>query len=172
MIFNKLKRKSITMRINKLIADRPSAESQQKITSLLVIVDIDKLKNMVDFRALANSMGISQDNFTTLAFSDNRKTIKSYKGTLLTTNKIDRKGLVKDNAIKNILDKETDLLINYFKTNKVALELASASANAKFKVGLFNADLNLNDLIIDCSISDFDLFKSETIKYLKVLNKI
>ena len=42
----------------------------------------------------------------------------------------------------------------------------------KFKVGLGNVNPQLNDLIIGCDITDINTFKTEMVKYLKVLNKL
>ena len=52
------------------------------------------------------------------------------------------------------------------------LKLLTARARARIKVGFPSVDAKLNDLIIQTSIKDFDIFKTELKKYLKVLNEI
>ena len=80
--------------------------------------------------------------------------------------------MVKDSEIKDIIEQPTDLLINYYNKDVLGLALLSAKSSAKFKVGLGNVNPQLNDLIIGCDITDINTFKTEMVKYLKVLNKL
>ena len=64
------------------------------------------------------------------------------------------------------------MLINFYETDSLALQVVSASANADLKVGLHNANPDVNDLIIDITIKDKNIFKNEIIKYLNILNKL
>ena len=65
-----------------------------------------------------------------------------------------------------------DLLINLYQSNALALQVVSAATQAEFKVGLYDANQDLNDLIIETKLDDKTLFKTELIKYLNILNKL
>ena len=45
-------------------------------------------------------------------------------------------------------------------------------SKANFKVGISNTDERLYDLIIDVKPKQFQLFKTEFVKYLNILNKL
>jgi len=172
MIFNKLKHRSISRHIKKLLSQRSLVTSNDEAKTLVVLTDLDKFYDKSYFLDLAKSLGIAETNYTLLVFSSNKKTIKTYTGSLLTYSKIGWKGVIKDAQLKRLLAEDTDVLINYFKGENIALELASASCNAGFRIGLSQANKKLNDLIVDCKLSETKLFKMEMIKYLKVLNKL
>lgn len=172
MILNKLKFKSVSSRIKKLLKERKLETSAKKITSLLVVLDIDRYDNIADFHRLAKDLQIPDIDYKLIVFSSNKKFIKTYTGRLFTYNKLGWKGVVKDSEIKQVLNTPVDLLINYYDRERVALALLSATAKSKFRVGFPTINRSLNDLIIDCDLQDFELFKSEMIKYLKVLNKL
>jgi len=46
------------------------------------------------------------------------------------------------------------------------------NTRARLKVGFGSVDKNLNDLILNTPIEDFQTFKKELGKYLRVLNEI
>jgi len=50
--------------------------------------------------------------------------------------------------------------------------MVTALSKSNFKIGISSIDQRLNDFIIDVKPNQIDIFKQETIKYLKVLNKI
>ena len=47
----------------------------------------------------------------------------------------------------------------------------TALSKGKFKIGIFQSDERLNDLIIKTELTQFDLFKAEVFKYLSILKK-
>ena len=63
---------------------------------------------------------------------------------------------------------EYDILINFFKNNKF-LTLLSSKTKANFRVGFDSVDSELNDLIFSQQIIKYADFKSELIKYLKMI---
>ena len=52
---------------------------------------------------------------------------------------------------------------------ETALTLLSSKTNAKFRVGFESVNSNLNDLIFSNKIKKYKNFKSELIKYLKMI---
>ena len=82
------------------------------------------------------------------------------------------KGKINNIDLQSFLDEDYDVLISYYKTNNVLLNLITATSKANLKVGLTRTDERLYDLIIDVSSEKFDTFKIEFKKYLNILNKL
>ena len=74
--------------------------------------------------------------------------------------------------IQEFIDKDFDLLINYYEQEKPVSLMASALSKATFKVGFASVDKRINNLIINTSPHDFQVFEEELFKYLKILNRI
>ncbi|WP_348660963.1 DUF6913 domain-containing protein [Croceibacter atlanticus] len=172
MVLNKMKRASIKRSIQKLTAKRVLENHNSKIEKVVCLIDVDAFGSVQELDQLIETLQIKSINFKVIGYSAQKKTIKTYSGLLLTNTKIGWKGVVKDSEIKDIIAKPTDLLINYYNKEVLGLELLSAKSPAKFKVGFGNVNPQLNDLIIGCDITDINTFKTEMVKYLKVLNKL
>jgi hypothetical protein len=172
MVLNKMKRASIKRSIQKLTTNRVLENHNSKIEKVVCLVDIDVFSTVQELDKFAESLGVKSKDFKVIGYSAQKKTIKTYSGLLFTSTKIGWKGVVKDSEIKDIIEQPTDLLINYYNKDVLGLALLSAKSPAKFKVGLGNVNPQLNDLIIGCDITDINTFKTEMVKYLKVLNKL
>ena len=69
-----------------------------------------------------------------------------------------------------ILDNKAE--ISSLDNEKLLLQLMTLKTKARLKVGFGNVDKKLNDLILNTPIEDFQTFKKELGKYLRVLNEI
>ena len=63
------------------------------------------------------------------------------------------------------------MLISYYTSDKLPLIFATATSEAKFKVGILE-ESNTNDLVIKTDIKDTSTFEKELVKYLRILNKL
>jgi hypothetical protein len=70
------------------------------------------------------------------------------------------------------LTKEYDLLVNYYTQDVLILKLMTVKTKARIKVGFAEIDPELNDLILQTQLQDFNTFKTELAKYLKVMNEL
>ena len=82
------------------------------------------------------------------------------------------KGNIENGYALEFLNREYDLLINYYTKEKLLLQLMTVKAKARINVGFGGVDKNLNDLIINTTLEDFKTFKAELKKYLFILNEI
>ena len=80
--------------------------------------------------------------------------------------------ILKSFEIDDFVDQPFDLLISYYNSNKLELNLVTALSKANFKIGINIQDARLHDLIIDVKTSKIDVFKVELIKYLTQLNRL
>ena len=75
-------------------------------------------------------------------------------------------GKVKSQSLKNFVNSNFDLLINYHLKSNYLLYLISAMSKSKFKLGFNPEDIRYNDLILDIKLLDFASFREESKKYL------
>ncbi len=80
-------------------------------------------------------------------------------------------GAVENSYALEFLSKEYDLLVNYYTRDTLIMKLMTVKTKARIKVGFAEIDPALNDLILQTKLQDFDTFKSELKKYLKVMNE-
>ena len=81
-------------------------------------------------------------------------------------------GIVNNLDFIEFIDSEFDILISYYRKNKLELNFATACSKAKFKIGISKRNENLNDFTIDISTSFTEIFAKELRKYLEGLNMI
>tara|TARA_A100001035_G_scaffold179592_1_gene142803 strand:- start:135 stop:692 length:558 start_codon:yes stop_codon:yes gene_type:complete len=73
--------------------------------------------------------------------------------------------------IKNFLEKEYDILINFCTSNCVPVKYLAGSSKAKFKVGKFEKDLFIYDMMIDIKKDNLSDLITEIKHYLNLINK-
>jgi len=78
-----------------------------------------------------------------------------------------------NNYIKNFVKKEYDILINLSDSTCIPLKYLVASSIARFKVGKFEKDYDIYDLMIKLDKKEDTMEKliSEIAKYLNIINK-
>jgi hypothetical protein len=81
-------------------------------------------------------------------------------------------GAVENSYALEFLTKEYDLLLNYYTQDILIMKLMSAKTKARIKVGFGELNPDLNDLILQTKLQDFNTFKTELKKYLKVMNEV
>lgn len=81
-------------------------------------------------------------------------------------------GAVENSYALEFLTKEYDLLLNYYTQDTLIMKLMTAKTKARIKVGFAELNPALNDLILQTQFQDFNTFKSELMKYLKVMNEV
>ncbi|RAJ17113.1 DUF6913 domain-containing protein [Olleya aquimaris] len=172
MILKGFKEKSNKKYINKCVNNRVVATNNDAIKSVGVLVDSNEFSDLEWINSLINEIKVNQNNLKILSLFNNKKEETSVFNNTFSEKELGWKGQFKSQTVKDFLSTKFDLLINFYETNTLALQVVSATANAQLKVGINNANLEINDLIIETKIKDKEIFKSELIKYLNILNKI
>lgn len=111
------------------------------------------------------------ENVKILTFLDYDKknhTINSY----FTEKDIDWNGTIQKADFRDFLNEPFDLLIGYFDTKNIFLELAVLKSKATFKVGFSDVNQRLYDMEIAEIPSKIDNFLIELKKYLVILKKM
>ncbi|MEO2060962.1 MAG: hypothetical protein ABGW76_12870 [Mesonia sp.] len=165
-MFQKLKISSAKKYIENSIYDhRPKAVRQ--IDKLGVIID-EKVLNKIAYDQLKKAFSSLGKKVEMILFSD-----KAEEGELsFKQSDLGWKGVFKpETAAAKFQQEQFDVLVNYFETPQPELILLGVSTSAKIKVGFSQQDKKLNDLQINVSATEVDLFIKELKKYLAIINQ-
>lgn len=129
-----------------------------------------KISNWIQLEEeIKKTLGL--ENVKILTFLDYDKknhTINSY----FTEKDIDWNGTIQKADFRDFLNEPFDLLIGYFDTKNIFLELAVLKSKATFKVGFSDVNQRLYDMEIAEIPSKIDNFLNELKKYLVILKKM
>ena len=136
------------------------------------IVDIDKFPNPESFNKLITDFSLQPNGVKIIGYKKDDGAHSPFGIQYCTDKDLGWNGTIENGFVSEFVDREYDVLINYYTDDKLVLKLLTARTNARIKVGFPSVDKKLNDLIFDTPIANFDVFKTELRKYLKVLNEI
>lgn len=129
-----------------------------------------KISNWLQLEEEIKKM-LGLENVKILTFLDYDKknhTINSY----FTEKDIDWNGAIQKADFRDFLNEPFDLLIGYFDTKNIFLELAVLKSKATFKVGFSDVNQRLYDMEIAEIPSKIHNFLNELKKYLVILKKM
>ena len=172
MFFKRLKSVSIKKNIAKILNQRFKDFRSSKIQSVGIIFDYEAYHDYDFFHDLLKELGIRKNNIRFIAKIDAKKTHPTRWDSFYSLEDFDWLGKCKNQEIDEFVDQPFDVLISYYKTNALELNLITALSKANFKIGLNNEDDRLHDFIIEVDPSKIDIFKTELVKYLTTLNRL
>ncbi|MDH7448264.1 DUF6913 domain-containing protein [Aquimarina sp. 2201CG14-23] len=174
MILKGLKRNALKKSIESHIKKRKSqAKGVSNIQSLAVLIDASQSVNVLSVVKLANELGVKSERLKVMGYKEDQKEISDDKDAAYYNDKsFGVGGTVKSNSLNEFIQKEYDVLINFYSESKLELDYVAAASKAKFKVGFAEIDNRINDLVIGAANQNTNLFISELKKYLKILQII
>lgn len=172
MFLRGFKLKSQYKFINKQRTAGTVAHSQGSIKSIGVVINLAEFDDIEAFREFMELQGINYNHIKLMLFNHDHTNEVNFSETICTPRDFGWGGTVKNDTVKRFLDTEFDALISYYNSREVELSLLTACSKANFKIGLAQQDDRFNDLIINLKPKDFDLFRTELVKYLKILKKL
>lgn len=174
MFLSKIKKVYHKLSIKNGSLENQSHEKNSKIKSIAFLIDINKLDSN-DLDELINFFNKNFNDF----FNKNIFLYKSIPSknnisnlTTFTLKDFSIIGTAKSLSLKQFIDTNFDLLINFFSYNDVSLHSIALQSNAKFKVGFKSQIDYYNDIIFKIGIEESEIFFQELKKYLKILQKI
>ena len=171
MILKGLKEKSNKNYIDKCVKNRVMVSNSNIIKTVGFIVDDSEFLDLDWINKLSEVLKVKKENFEILALTNPKSKTESIYPNTFSRKDLGWKGNVKTETLKSFLNKKNDLLISYYTSDKLPLIFATATSEAKFKVGLVE-ETNVNDLVIKTDIKDTSTFENELVKYLRILNKL
>ena len=172
MFFKQFRTLSLQKNITLILKSRIRNFKSGKVNSIGVIFDCNSYYDYDFFRHLTKELGLNDNRIRFIAKVDLEKNKPNSWDSFFSSNDFDWLGRPKSYEIEEFVDQPFDLLISYYKPNKLELNLVTARSKANFKIGITNEDSRLHDLTIDIEPSNTDVFKIELIKYLTQLNRL
>ncbi|MFD1063645.1 DUF6913 domain-containing protein [Winogradskyella litorisediminis] len=172
MFLKGLKEKSNQKFIEKTLAKRQMTSVEGRITSVGVLLSHSEFANYEAVNSLLDELNVKSLDRRFFSFIDVKAQQENFLDTSFTVKDFGWRGKLKNTALQDFTNTQFDVLICYFLGDDIELRQIAAMSKAAFKVGISNKDERLYDLIIDVSINNFDVFKTELKKYLTILNKI
>lgn len=174
MILKGFKQNALKKSIESYIKKRQSpAKKIAGIKTLAVLIDASTSVNVLSLVKLANELGVKSDQLKVMGYKEDQKEIADDPDAAYYNDKsFGVNGAIKSTSLKDFVQKEYDVLINFYSEEKLGLNLVAAASRAKFKVGFAEVDNRINDLVIGGVPGNTNLFIAELKKYLKILEII
>jgi len=149
-----------------------SSEIHKPVKTIGIIIDETYFN---DKKALIQELltyGFEEKNIKVLSFKNRYKKNEVTQEPSFSTKDLSWSGTINKIEVLDFIEKDFDLLINYYEINKSPLMMVTHNSRGLFKAGFTSIDKNLNHLMIKTTMENYKTFTSELIKYLKILNKL
>ena len=151
---------------------RPTPDRQAGIRSVGIILDLDVFTTPDVFYELIDTFGLRPNAVKIIGYKRYYDKNSPYATPVFSDKDLGWNGAIENSYALEFLGREYDLLINYFNQENLLMQLMSIKSSARMRVGLAEVDSAYNDLILQCDIQDFQVFKKELQKYLMVLKEL
>ena len=170
---DKFKHKSGLKFIKEQLQNPPDAVSRKNgITSIAIIVDLDQFDKAELFYEFVEDFNLRPNAVKIIGYKNYYDKNSPYATPVFSDKDLGWNGDIENSYALEFLSREYDMLVNYYKQENLMLQLMSIKTRARINVGFSEIDERYNDLILETSLSDFNIFKKELKKYLKVLGEI
>jgi hypothetical protein len=170
MIFNGIKISAAKKKIARLVEEQSFQSFSGPAKSLGIIVDAKNEYAIKVLTMLKNKLSISEENLSIFYYSQNRIKPQGLDAIVFNLQDFDNKAAIANDELLELSGKGIDLLITFAAENNTVAHLLTATFKAGIKVGRFQQNAALYDLILQTE-EDEELFVEELLKYLKNLKK-
>ena len=173
MIFTGIKRKSNQIFLNKRfdnLLENNFKNTSKKVEKVVVFLDdISKIEEIKS--SIKRLLQISEEAIEVLVFQKKIPKENENEG-VFSPKDFGWYGKIKSEGLKHILTKKYDVLINYSKVENIYSNLLLLQCKTSLRVGFLHLDNRFYDLIIECELTEIELFNRELKKYLEILNRV
>jgi len=170
---DKFKHKSGEKYLKNELLKIPDLDGNRKgIKKVGVIVDLDTFQNADLFYQFIETFNLRPNAVKIMGYRGFYDKNSPYATPVFSDKDLGWSGAVENSYALEFLTKEYDLLVNYYTQDTLILKLMTVKTKARIKVGFSEIDPELNDLILQTQLQDFNTFKTELKKYLKVMNEL
>lgn len=170
MIFNGIKLSAARKKIALLVDEQSSRAFVGPAKSLGIIVDGKNEYALEKLIGIKEQLKISTKNLIVFYHSTNKINPASLEAKVFNLQDFDVKGGIISEDLLELSSQGVDLLITFAGENNTVAHLLTAYYKAGIKVGRFQQNAALYDLVLQTE-EDADLFEEELLKYLKNLKK-
>lgn len=169
MFLTALQQKSSKKFLEKVVTNSiEKTVNSNTISSIGLLIDADKTTS-VD--TIINTIGISK-NISVLCFHKELEKNKEYTYPVFCKKDFGWKGKPKTEDLQKFINTPFDLLVSYYDSDELSLQLASGLNKANLKVGISGSNQQIHDVIIQTKKEETKVFAQELHKYLHILNKL
>jgi hypothetical protein len=171
-MFEKLRQKSLHKLIEKNLDNRDVSQRNNAMKTLGFLIDEATFIDFDKIHKLSKEFNIQYKDLKIYSFKEVKKKLPTLVQNQVNNKDFSWKGVINNKNATEFLEIPFDVLVGYYNTNNSFLNLMVSKSKAKFKVGFKGTDPRVFDLLLDVKPQEFENFKAELKKYLKVLNKI
>lgn len=174
MFLRGLKERSGYKFLNKVLANNNQASTRVKngIHAMGCIVDIDILPDTEVIYGMANDFNLRPNEIKIIGYKSKVDKVSPYSIPMFSDADLGWNGNLKSGYLSEFLERDYDVVLNYYAEEKLPLMLASAQSKARIKVGFTSVKEELNNLILNVDAKNFEAFQAELKKYLTILKEI
>lgn len=169
MFLNGLKAKSIIRKLTAENINHSPLTTTNKLRSIGIIEEASNKFDRLKIKMLSKTAGIKEEEVHFMTFVPKKKKEEKENATLFSAKDIGWKGVLKTPHLKEFRDRNFDLLISYYATDALALNVVSSLTKSKFKVAIQSDLYDTHDLVLAIEVNQTDLFIKELNKYLEIL---
>lgn len=170
MIFNGIKLSAARKKIAHLVDEQSSRAFDGPAKSLGIIVDAKNEYALEKLRSIKDHLKIPTKDLIIFYYSANKIKPAGLEAKIFNLQDFDFKGDIIDKDLNDLSLQGVDLLITFAAENNTVAHLLTAHFKAGIKVGRFQQNAALYDLVLQTE-EDADLFEEELLKYLKNIKK-
>lgn len=168
MIFHSSKISIAKKKIAQLVEEQPPKRFSPTPKTLGIILDAKNGEAYKELKKLKDILNIQEKKFKVFLFSSNKP--KNGDATVFNLQDFDSKAEISNEEIQKITIQGVDLLITFAAENNTTAHLLTAHFKAGLKVGRYQQNAALYDLILQTE-DDAALFVEELLKYISHLTK-
>lgn len=150
----------------------PPWKRKGPIATVGIIVDLERFTREERFHSLVDMLGLRPNAIRIIGYRAQYDKNSPYATPVFSDKDLGWKGAIENSYVLEFLSREYDLLINYFDEPRLMLQLLSLKARAGMRIGFPGINPVFNDLILECSLTDFEVVREEILKYLTLLKKL
>lgn len=150
----------------------PELTRKKGVRSIGVIVDMDMFAESELFYDLITDFKLRPNGVKIIGYKSYYDTNSPYAIPVFSDKDLGWNGDIENSYALEFLNREYDLLINYYTKENLMLQLMTIKTKARLKVGFSEIDSIFNDLIIQSPLLDYETFKVELHKYLLVMDEL
>ncbi len=170
MILNGIKLSAARKKIAQLVEDQASQSFPGAAKSLGIIIDAKHEYALHNLTRIKDKLNIATKDLVVFYHAPGRVKTPAVEATVFSLQDFDIKGEILNEELLKISSQGVDLLITFAAENNTVAHLLTAHCKAGIKVGRYQQNAALYDLILQTE-EDADLFEEELLKYLKNLKK-
>jgi hypothetical protein len=172
-IKDKLKQKSGRKFIKKAMQKpAPTSTRKQGVSKVGCIVDLDKFDTSDVFYEFLDAFKLQPNAVKIIGYKNYYDKNSPYSTPVFSDKDLGWNGDIENSYALEFLNREYDMLVNYYDESNLLLNLMSIKTRARLKVGFKQVGPEFNDLMLDMPLSNFKTFKTELKKYLGVLKEL